>query len=290
MSKWVEINEVSKKIDEFHLGPINLSVEPGTITCLVGSNGAGKSTLLKMMAGLVSYDDGSLTMFNEDYLMNKDDWKQHVSYMPQSLLGCDPFNGHQLKELISTWYPDWDEEYFNELVDLFEINLNKKYGRLSPGGKQRLNIALTLPRNTKLLLLDEPTSHIDIPAKAKFMDEIVRWMDKGERSIIMSSHQADDIKKLADYLVLFHEGMQLGTFEKEELTQQFQKYWMQESLPHEVIPGEIDRKGDRVIISQDNVETEEFFKKNQLSYINREPLSVEEIITVLLDKKREKTT
>lgn len=283
MNNYLEVTNVKKKVDIFHLGPVNLKVEPGTITVLVGDNGSGKSTLMKIIMNLAKADEGDVKMFDRFVSGDNEDWKKHVAYQPQKVIGYDPLTGTDLVELISHWYPTWDQAMFDGLAVKLNIPLNVKFAKLSQGVQQKLSFALTISRNPKLLILDEPTAFIDIPSQQLFIDIITEWMEDGERSILLASHQTGDIKKLADYLTVLRSGKMIGHFEKEELIESYRSYWLIEPIPSIDIPGEVSRR-DQALISNKPSETEAFFKKNNIEYTNSSAVSLEEIITILLTK------
>src|SRR5690625_217859 len=187
---------------------MNFSIQPGTVTALVGENGSGKSTLLKTLMNLIHVDRAIVLAFNQ-HILEEEDWKKNIAYQPQTTYGYDAFNGHDLKELTAHWYPNFDEQLFKDMVNKLNIPLNKKYSKLSQGMQQKLVLTLTIPRNTKILILDEPMTFMDIPAKNYITNLLVEWMEAGDRSIILASHQAEDIKKLADYLLIVNNG-QIG--------------------------------------------------------------------------------
>jgi len=277
----IEINGLNKTIDDFSLGPIDLTFEQGTITAIVGNNGAGKSTLLKLLMNLVKADAGEIKICGQS-VSEKEDWKASVAYLPQTVIGWELFSGSKLLELVSKWYPTWDQRMFDRIVEMFNIPLNKKYNKLSQGMQQKLNIALTLARDTSILILDEPTAHMDIPSKQMLMDLFVEWMEREDKMMIISSHQAEDIRKLADYLVIIKEGSLLGKFDKDELTERYKRYWMEELLPNEVIPGEIARKNGRIVVTNNPEKTEALFARERLTWLQVESLELEEIITYML--------
>lgn len=280
--KEIEINGLRKTIDDFSIGPINLTFDCGTITAIVGNNGAGKSTLLKLLMNLVKADEGEIKVFNKSTIGEEDNWKTRVAYLPQTVIAWERFSGSQLRQLVSRWYPTWDQSMFEQIIEMFNIPLHKKYGKLSQGMQQKLNIALTLARDTSILILDEPTAHMDIPSKQLLLDLFVEWMERGDKLMLISSHQAEDIRKLADYLVIIKEGSLLGKFEKDVLVERYKRYWMVEPLPNEIIPGEITRKNGRIIITSNPEATEAFFTKEQLKWLQAETLDLEEIITHML--------
>lgn len=281
MEKLASITGIKKSIEQFELGPIDLTVEPGTITTLVGSNGSGKSTVLKLMMNLVKADEGTIKILDTNVGGGDENWKNNISYQPQTVIGWNAFTGNTLKAWIAPLYPDWDENLFNEMTKALDIPLNKRFGKLSQGVQQKLNLALTLPRNTPLLLLDEPTASIDIPAKKIIIDLLADWMDQGERAIVMASHQSEDIMKLADYLSVFKNGKVVGTFEKEALQENYIRYWMKNTVPPESIPGEITRD-ERMIITNDPRAAERYLSENNFIFTNAGKLDLDEIITILL--------
>lgn len=283
MKPFAEIKQVKKKVDEFHLGPVDLTIEPGTITALVGNNGSGKSTLLKLMMNLAATDEGGIDIFQKNVQGTNESWKQQVAYQPQRQVGWDPFTGNSLKELISALYPNWDEELFMKMVLTLDVPLTKRYSKLSEGVQQKLALALTVPRNAPLLLLDEPTASMDIPSKKQLMDILTEWMDQDERAIIMASHQSENIMKLADYLYVLQSGKAIGHFEKEELLGGYRKYWVASGLPQQTVPGEIARE-NLFLISEAPKETEAFFRNSRLDITNQTGLDLEEILSYLLQR------
>lgn len=283
MKPFAEIKQVKKKVDEFHLGPVDLTIEPGTITALVGNNGSGKSTLLKLMMNLAATDEGGIDIFQKNVQGTNESWKQQVAYQPQRQVGWDPFTGNSLKELISPLYPNWDEELFMKMVLTLDVPLTKRYSKLSEGVQQKLALALTVPRNAPLLLLDEPTASMDIPSKKQLMDILTEWMDQDERAIIMASHQSENIMKLADYLYVLQSGKAIGHFEKEELLGGYRKYWVASGLPQQTVPGEIARE-NLFLISEAPKETEAFFRNSRLDITNQTGLDLEEILSYLLQQ------
>ncbi|OZU89237.1 ABC transporter ATP-binding protein [Virgibacillus indicus] len=287
MNRIAEISQAEKTIDDFHLGPINIEIKPGTITALVGNNGSGKSTLLKLLMNLAKPDKGNIRISEKLVFGPDESWKTQVSYQPQTVIGWNAFTGNTLKEFISPLYPDWDDSLFTKMAKLFDIPLNKRFGKLSQGVQQKLNLALTVPRNTPLVLLDEPTSFMDIPSKKHFIDLLADWMDDGNRAIVMTSHQSADIMKLADYLYVLQGGKMIGTYEKDELIGSYLQYWMKGEMPALPIPGELSREHQRLITCSPEA-AEAFFQENDLTFTSAVPLDLEEIISLLLTERKER--
>lgn len=281
MNTLAVIHDLEKKVEDFHLGPIDLTIEPGTVTALIGNNGSGKSTLIKLMMNLAKPDMGNIRLFERFVYGQDESWKQHVAYLPQKQIGFSGYNGQTLRELISGLYPFWDETLFKELIDAFQVPLDKAYDKLSPGAQQKLNLALTIPRGTKLMILDEPTNFMDIPSKNLLLDALADWMEQDGRALIFASHQVEDIRKLADYLAILKDGRQIGMFEKERLMEAYQSYWIN-GLPEDAaIPGLVERQANG-LVSDDPEATESWLKAQGLIWQDRTSLDLEEIIGLLM--------
>ena len=280
MQPWIEIKDASKQIDDFQLGPISLAVEPGTITALVGNNGSGKSTLLKVIMNLANLDGGGIRVFGKTVEGKDESWKRHITFQPQKAVGWNAYTGEDLKRLIAPLYTKWDEALFERMIKLFEIQLDKRFGKLSPGMQQKLSLSLALPRNTGILILDEPTASLDIPSKKQFMDLLVDWMEKEERAVILTTHQPEDLRKLADYLYLMQDGQAVGQYEKDVLITGFRRYWLKE-MPAGPVPGELSRSGNQ-LISDNPDATEQYFTQHESNVIDDKALELEETISLLL--------
>ncbi|MDQ0429399.1 ABC-2 type transport system ATP-binding protein [Planomicrobium stackebrandtii] len=280
MPSWIEINALQKNMDDFQLGPISLTIEPGTITGLVGNNGSGKSTLLKLVMNLANADAGTIEVFGETVAGKDESWKQKLAFQPQKIIGWDAYTGTTLKEMISSLYGEWDEALFEQMVRLFDIPLDKRFGKMSQGMQQKLSLALALPRNTEVLILDEPTAFLDIPSKRHFMDLLIDWMDAKERAVIITSHQTDDLRKLADYLFVMRDGKAIGHFEKEALLESYRRYWL-DGVPGDSVPGEVSRDRQQ-LVSEDPAAAEHYFAVQNITVIDHAALDLEEIIDLLL--------
>ena len=280
MSAWIEINGLQKSLDDFQLGPISFAIEPGTITALVGNNGSGKSTLLKLIMNLANADAGNIEAFGKSVAGKDESWKRNIAFQPQKIIGWDAYTGMTLKKMISSLYSEWDEALFEQMVQLFDVPLDKRFGKMSQGMQQKLSLALALPRNTEILILDEPTAFLDIPSKRHFMDLLIDWMDAKERAVIITSHQTDDLRKLADYIFVMKDGKAIGHYEKETLLESCRRYWLNQ-LPDGLVPGEVSRDRKQVV-SNNPAAAEHYFEVENIHIIDHAALDLEEVIDILL--------
>lgn len=185
-------------------GPVidrfSLSVAEGGVYGLLGSNGAGKSTLLNLMAGLLTPDNGDVTLDGVNTRLR----------LPQTL--CDLFIVPEEFDLpalsLSTFaringalYPKFSNEDFKRNLETFDLPSDLNLGALSMGQKKKVFLSFAMACNTKVLLLDEPTNGLDIPGKAAFRRFIAQSMTD-ERIFIISTHQVRDVGQILDHVLI----------------------------------------------------------------------------------------
>lgn len=277
----IAIQNVQKSVGDFQLKSLDLEIEKGTITALIGKNGAGKSTILNMIMHLMKADRGEIQVLGQSVAAADESWKTKIAYLPQTPAMILPFTGQEMRNLIAQWYSTWDESYFQKIVTLFGINLRTKFNKLSPGAQQQLNLALAIARNTDILILDEPTAYLDIPSKKLLNDLLVEWMDSAERTIILATHQIEDIQKLADVLVILKGGQITDQYEKETLTETYKRYWFSQALECKAVPGEVERKGNSLVTNKP-IEAEIFLGQENIDWTTVQSLALDEMITILL--------
>ncbi|PYZ95026.1 hypothetical protein CR194_05800 [Salipaludibacillus keqinensis] len=221
----IQFKEVEKYIDDqFKLGPINFKVEPSTVTALIGNNGAGKSTFIRLLTGMVFPDGGSINRFDEKEIDTK--WKEKMAYVPQTSIGFERFTLKQLTHLYKIGYETWDEDEFMRLTLRFQLPMTKRFDSLSVGMQKLALLMLALSRNSKVLVMDEPLSGVDMESQEMMRDEWVSYLEADSgRSIIFASHVPEEVKEFADYIVCMNQGQLTGSYEKDQLKQNYGRIW-----------------------------------------------------------------
>jgi zinc transport system ATP-binding protein len=234
--KNVSYNYGHSSSSSFALDNISFNVNASDIIGMIGPNGAGKSTLFRCMLGLIDDYRGDITIFGVNIKKSKKPL-QKIGYIPQQRLidqnfpatvqeivslGIDGRNMHRSKEeLISTIR-------FVELEDLKD----RRIGELSGGQQQRVLIAKALINDAKLLILDEPTTSVDVETQNKFYSLLKKLNQKNQVTIIWSSHDLDAINKIANKLVcingtMFFHGNTQEFFASSELLKMYSESIMQ---------------------------------------------------------------
>ncbi|WP_062048912.1 AAA family ATPase [Bacillus sp. JCM 19034] len=129
--------------------------------------------------------------------------------------------------------PSWDQKWYDALIKRYEIDSKEKYRNCSTGTKRKVDFILALAHHPAILLLDEPTSGVDLVSQRKMKDDLLRFMEEGMRSILIATHQQEEIKQLSDYICFMNKGQIIDHLEKEQLQERWARIWIS-SLPKEL--------------------------------------------------------
>lgn len=199
----LKISNLQKKYPNFSL-QCDLEIAPGEIVGLVGKNGAGKTTIFKACLGLINIDEGDIQFFDQQ-LSSK--LKQDIGVV----LADSSFSGYltikDILAILQSSYQQFQQTKFLEYCQRFELPLNKKIKDFSTGMKVKLKVIVALSHGAKLLILDEPTTGLDVLAREDILDLLRLFMMEDEnRSILISSHIASDLEGLCDRLYMIDKG------------------------------------------------------------------------------------
>ena len=182
------------------LDSISTTFEQGRVYGLLGANGVGKSTLFKLLCGLLTTKRGEISIDGYSPADRQPGFLSKIFYIPEDFEGPDV----SIKNYaggISAFYPNYDETMLNNLLNDFEIDINRKFTSLSLGQRKKAILCIALAMNTEYLLFDEPTNGLDIPSKLEFRKMVARAMDDN-RTIIISTHQVKDVENLLDHIMI----------------------------------------------------------------------------------------
>lgn len=196
------------------LDDINLDIDNNQVTVIIGPNGSGKSTLLKLIIGLIKSSKGDIYIDNIDIkTMTNQQLAQKISYLPQGKKVPDI----QVKRMVLhgrfpyLQYPrryrkqDYDMVYQAlkqvEIENLADKNVNQ----LSGGTQQKVYIAMALAQDTPIILMDEPTTYLDISHQIKLMN-LAKELANNGKSVVMVLHDLTQAFYYADRIIVISEG------------------------------------------------------------------------------------
>lgn len=287
----IRFNGIASRKPNFKMGPITLDIPAGYITAIVGPNGSGKSTLFRMALDLEKPDEGAVTLLG--HRVGQDDdapVKQRIGYLPEEPSDHeDKLKAQEKARFNSFWYNNWDVNRYQELLLTLQVNDNLALGKMSKGMRRKCDFALALSHSPDLLLLDEPSSGLD-PLAWKTMIEILhQYMEPGHRTILMTSHIVEEVKRLADFIVFMAQGRVLGVYEKDEMFSSWFTFFVTgEGLTEQKaagIPGQcgIEKIGSTYRITTNRAfDAEQWCEAEGLQIVSRQALELDEIMTALL--------
>ncbi|MFC4810576.1 ABC transporter ATP-binding protein [Paenibacillus sp. GCM10023250] len=242
MEAVVTIEGLVQRRAHFQLGPVELTVPAGYVTAIVGPNGSGKSSLFRLMLGLARPDAGRVSLLGRRVGDGDETaYKARIGYVPEEAIDLeDKITGDAKAAFVRPWYPDWDVNYYRELLRRFEVDAGLRLGKMSKGMRRKFDLSLALAHHPELLLLDEPSSGLDPIAWKTMIDVLHRYMEQGDRTIVMASHIVDEVRRLADYIVFVVHGRVLGMYEKDALLDSWQTMYVdagERALDWKALPG-----------------------------------------------------
>jgi len=205
MNDVVTIDGLRVRRGAFLLDIPRLSLERGTVIGLVGRNGAGKSTLLQVLAGLVPSDAGTVRVLGLDPWRQGAEVRSRTGWMSDDM----PLWAMRIDDLLASlagFYRTWDPDLAAELCRRLELDPKRGVGSLSKGEQTRIRLVVTLAFRPELVLLDEPATGLDVPARRALLDLVLGVVRDGTRTVILSSHQIDDVERIADRVLLLEGG------------------------------------------------------------------------------------
>lgn len=218
MRDFIRIENLSLSYDSqtIIVHQLNLHIEHGTITALVGPNGCGKSTLLRGLSRLLKPVQGHVHLDGRDihHLKAKDLAKQ-LGILPQSPTAPEGLTVHELvaqgRYPHQNWFQQWsrdDERIVQEALTITNLTLfaDRPVDTLSGGQRQRAWIAMALAQQTDVLLLDEPTTYLDLAYQMDVLDLLDDLNVQQGRTIVMVLHDLNQAARYADTIVALRGG------------------------------------------------------------------------------------
>ena len=184
------------------LDGVDLTLEPGRIVGLLGPNGSGKSTLIKLACGLLTPSEGSIRICGEKpgAVTNA-----LVSYLPERTAVPEWMSVKELLAFYADFYDDFQPEAARQMLDALGLASAKQIRQMSKGSREKVQLILTMSRQARLYLLDEPIGGVD-PATRDYILSTIIANYNPEASVVISTHLIADVEKILDEVVFLQEG------------------------------------------------------------------------------------
>jgi ABC-2 type transport system ATP-binding protein len=184
----------------------------------IGQNGAGKTTTIKMILGVIKNDSGVVTVFGKE---RGGAQNEHIGVVMDAPLYVDDWTAADVERGVSPFYPAWNPSRFAAYLQQFGLDTKKKVKELSRGMKIKLQMAVALSHNAKLLILDEPTSGLDPVARDEICDLLSGFVNDENSGVLFSTHITSDLEKIADYITFIQNGGIVFTGSKDAFLEKY---------------------------------------------------------------------
>ncbi|RFU94634.1 ABC transporter ATP-binding protein [Sphaerochaeta halotolerans] len=248
---------LKKQLGNFTLDYPVFTVAEGTVHGLIGANGSGKTTTLKLLLGLLRQDAGDVSVLGSTNIGVDDQARNSIGFMVDGAGIPSMLNPIELGRLFQSLYTYWDASYYQQLLMQFHLDAKKPYRKCSRGMKVKIQLALALSHNAKLLILDEPTSGLDPVSRDEIITLLSRYSEDENHTILISSHITSDLEKLCDYVTFLEDGKIRLSSEKDELLERYRLIQIPSTRIADVEPNTIKGRRDGQFQSEFLMRTEE---------------------------------
>lgn len=258
---------------------VSFVIDEGELVGFIGPNGAGKTTTLKMLSGLLYPSKGSVRV------LGFDPWKREYAFLRQislvmgqknqlwwDLPAIESFN---LARDIYDLDPQVYKRTLDELVSMLEIGdvLNVQVRKLSLGQRMKAELVAALIHSPKILYLDEPTIGLDVVMQQSMRQFLKSYNQKGDGSIILTSHYMDDVKELCKRVIIIDQGSILYDGLLSDVIAKFSKHKIIEVI---LVDGKIETH--KVLRAKVPEFTANILKTQTVSDINIKEVEIEDVI------------
>lgn len=199
---------------------LSFSVAPGRVVGLLGHNGAGKTTLLKALVGL-KRAEGQLSVLGLEPVRDRVALLQSACYIPDVAILPRWARVDELISLMTGLHPRFSPERARALLRRTSVDPRARVKTLSKGMVAQVHLALVAAIDARLMILDEPTLGLDVISRKAFYEMLIdEWCD-GERSLIVSTHQVEEIESLLSDVMMLNEGRLALAISLEEMDKRF---------------------------------------------------------------------
>jgi ABC-2 type transport system ATP-binding protein len=186
------------------LHEVSIAVPEGSVFALLGASGAGKTTAIKIMMNMLSASRGEARVLGVDSRALTPAVLAQIGYVSENQMLPARLRVEDFFEYLRPCYATWDRGVEKDLRDRLRLPPRRRIGELSHGMRLKMALACALPFRPKLLILDEPLSGLDALARDEIIGGFLR--DAGEMTLLISSHELDEVERFATHVAFLHEG------------------------------------------------------------------------------------
>jgi ABC-2 type transport system ATP-binding protein len=193
------------------LDGLDLRVTTGEVHGFLGPNGAGKTTTIRVLLGLMRADGGTARLLGGDPWSDATALHRRLAYVPGDVTLWPNLSGGEVIDLLGRLRGGVDTRRRDELLQRFDLDPRKKGRAYSKGNRQKVALVAALASDVELLILDEPTSGLDPLMEEVFREVIRDEKQRGDRTVLLSSHILSEVEALCDRITIIRAGRAVET-------------------------------------------------------------------------------
>ncbi|TWU37299.1 ABC transporter ATP-binding protein [Novipirellula artificiosorum] len=206
MESVISLKSVSKRFGQtIALEDVSIDIPAGVVFALLGENGAGKTTLIRILTGFLNPDSGDATVLGHPCDKAGLSIRQAIGYVSDSPALYEWMRPEEIGWFTSAFYDQGFLQRYQQLIVDFDVPGGVRLKNLSKGQRAKVALALATAHDPQLLILDEPTSGLDPMVRRQFLESMVDRAALG-RTVLLSSHQINEVERVADWIGILHQG------------------------------------------------------------------------------------
>ena len=185
---------------------VSLKVPRGCVYGLLGENGAGQTTLIKHLLGALRAKSGEVRVLGRDPVADTVEVLGRIGYLSEDRAMPTWMRVRELIRFMRAFYPKWDPDFAQEMLTQFRLDPEAKVKHLSRGERAKAGLLVALAHRPELLILDEPSSGLDVIVRQDLLGAILRNVAGEGRTVFFSSHLLDEVERACDHVAIMAGG------------------------------------------------------------------------------------
>jgi ABC-2 type transport system ATP-binding protein len=269
---------------------LDLKVPRGTVYGFLGRNGAGKTTTIKTLLGLVRPSAGTAQVLGLDIRKGHLAILERTGFVSETKVLFESLSARQLIRFNRGYFPKWSDALADRYAGLFEIPMDRPFGKLSLGNRTKVCHLLALSQGADLLLLDDPTSGLDPVMTDLLMQILIEDHVNEGCTVFFSSHHLSEVERIAEWIGIIEAGKLLLETRLEDIRQNFRLVTVSgDSLPALTGPNLVSHKRaekfHRFLVSRDAEEFAAGLRGQGATVLEISPVNLGEVFLGLAGKE-----
>jgi len=297
MDHVIETRNLTKRFGRKSLAVdhLALQVPRGSVFAFLGRNGAGKTTTIRMLLHLLDKTAGTAQILGLDSVQDALEIKRRVGFVGDGQLMYDWMSVDEMIWFCKGFYQGWDDAFAGEMKTKLELSGKTKVRALSRGQQAKLALLLAMAYRPELLILDEPTTGLDVVVRRNFLEGVIELIQEEGRTVFFSSHIVHEVERVADWVGIIDNGRLIHCSTLEELKAKVKRLVLSfetmpadlaKKLPNTLLLSEAGRQATIIVndFSEDTLAAARALKPSRLDV---EDLSLEDIFVAMVGHPEE---